>query len=305
MKTMKYLLIIFLATFFLASCDDDGTDPFDIAVFPELENGGFVRFPDGERPALIELDGENNSFTDINVEDANGNVVSYTLDVRATLASMDSTYLLEDYVTVTSLPATIRIDAAEIAAGIGLPYDSLSLGDVFVFNGTAVTEDGRTYSGSIPTFDPETGEVGGGNTENQLLTNPASYNSALNFTLYAACPSDTEAFVGEYTSEIVASTFGGFVGSTNDNVTITFPGEEPFRYTISDISSRAYVPFGGGEYRGDFFDICGTPIPQTTTTFGTTIPDGESTYDPATGVITLRYFETNNNIGWTVVFTPR
>ena len=74
---------------------------------------------------------------------------------------------------------------------------------------------------------------------------------------------------------------------------------------MSDISAASYVGFGGSEYPGDIFDICGVPKAQNVNTFGLTVDTGGGTRDPDTGVITLNYLETGNNISWTIVFTPQ
>mgnify|MGYP001796556791 CR=1 FL=1 len=171
----------------------------------------------------------------------------------------------------------------------GLTTDDLGPSDVFTLSFNVVMTDGR--------------EFGPANTA-AAICGTAGSNGTCTINVPVICPSNTEEFVGSYSSEITASNFAGFIGNTND-VTITFSGPEPFRYTISDISALSYAPFGGTEYPGDIFDICGVPQMQPTTTFGQTTDIGGGTWDPVNGVLTLNVFEAFNGLSWTIVFTKK
>ncbi|MEM1405723.1 MAG: hypothetical protein AAGG59_03030 [Bacteroidota bacterium] len=192
--------------------------------------------------------------------------------------------------TETDLNGRVVYQVTDMIALVeGLTAEDLGPSDMFTLSFNVVMTDGR--------------EFGPANTA-AAICGTAGSNGTCTINIPAICPSNVEEFEGSYSSEITASSFGGFIGSTND-VTITFSGPEPFRYTISDISALAYAPFGGVAYPGDIFDICGVPQMQPTSTFGRTTDTGGGTWDPVNGVLTLNVFESNNSISWTIVFTKK
>lgn len=262
----------------------EGDDPRE-----GIENGAFIRL-------------EEFLSSGINVEDASqefefvltdpaGNVSAWNLSATWFAPEGDSTYQIGPIpiLTVEEFPATIGISGSELAGFFNVPFDSISAGDRFVFNAT--TEDGSGRVWTVNDLSPD-------------LEANAGQAAGFQFEQFAFCPTDVDLITGVYRSVITSSSFGGFIGSTNNEVTITFAGPEPFRYRFSDISSLAYTPFGGAAYSASVFDICGTAIMQNTTTFGTTVDTGGGEFNVAEdGTITLNAFEQNNGISWTVVFT--
>ncbi len=189
----------------------------------------------------------------------------------------------------------VDITAVELMESMGLTTDDISGGDSFVFTNYVTMTDGRVY--------PSVTVNGNINVTPDLVAAAGTQSFTSGFTAYAGCPSDPMDFEGNYSAVITASNYGGFIGSSNDDVDITFVGPEPFRYQISDVSALAYVPFGGEAYPGDFYDICGSPLGLTTSTFGSTSDTGGGTWDNDNKVLTLNYFESFNGLSWTVVYT--
>jgi hypothetical protein len=172
MKKLKYitLAIIALVGFTsLTSCEDE-----DKYRFPELGNGGFVKFvtmPEfnaGADPASA-------SFTAM-TEDPNGNIANYDIAVRGYFSGASSDTIA--WRSTTTFPFDVSFTAADMATTFGVPASTFATGDSFEFFGTATTTDGRVYSFfqtdcDCPT-DPEDpsapGTWNGGNTDNVLMT---------------------------------------------------------------------------------------------------------------------------------------
>ena len=132
-----------------------------------------------------------NQALDFNISqdlyDANGNIESYTLTMYAILSG--SLHVAEDFLTISSFPATLNLTAQSIADALGIAVTSLDYGDKFYFTAKVTRNDGVVFYGQNPTYDADTGTVGLGNTEGQL-TNVPAYKSAMNFNflLFVNCP---------------------------------------------------------------------------------------------------------------------
>ena len=204
MKNIAKLLGLICCSVLLitTSCEDEGgADGFDIDVFPELAKGGFIRFPDGQQaPETVSYADPQNAQFSIGVEDFNDNASSYVLDITATVGG--NTYLAEDFLTISSFPGNLTVSMPDVANALGLDLSDINFGDNFAFVATVTTNNGNTFVGippSIVTEEDGTLSIGVGNTENQLLTNPASYNSAMSFNFTLACPEfELSELVGTY-----------------------------------------------------------------------------------------------------------
>lgn len=313
-----YLLIPALALLALQGCEDD-----DLERKPDLvESPNFRVIPDPE-----------NNFIDFD----NISSSAYNLFIFSENSNIDTAYFLIDYVNLAGEVLVSDMVAAPILGeelennrnGLQVGYDAATLaalvaanaepgselaswtaadiqsGDQFVFKSFVVMEDGRSYPNTV-----DLGDLG----EYDNIPQGDANSFTQQVVCYVACPSDPAAFVGTYTSEIVASggNFGPiFDGTPPTTVTITQSGPEPFRYTLSDVSSEAYAPFGGTAYPGDIYDVCQSPVIISTSTFGTTIdnsgPGQENSFTfDGNGILqemTLHYLETNNGIFWEIRYT--
>jgi len=300
MKNILKFLSLFLLSAAFLSCEDESTQriPTD-----DLEKGPNVRISLDQDFLFI-------NFGDLSTAKAKFDVFSEStnlelVEIRAFHTSVNGT--ISDTVTMKSytqsdfnssggvfrneeITVQSLVDAFELPGGL----NDIQGGDSFTFMNRTTMTNGTVY--------PSETVNGNSNVNPNILNASGTTSFTSGWTLYVGCASDVVEFEGEYTSEIVAGNY--FTGETND-VTISFKGPEPFRYTISDISAKAYVPFGGTEYPGDFYDICGSPLALVTNTFGATSDTGGGTWDPVNGVLTLNYFESFNGLSWTIVFTKK
>lgn len=170
MKNLKYITLALIAVVgltTLTSCEDE-----DKNRLPELEAGGlvvFVDFPEFNAGA----DPSTASFNEL-VEDANGNVASYNLQVVGDFDGATEDTL--NFASTTTFPFDVSFTAADMASLFGVSVSDFQEGDSFTFLGTAVTVDGVTYDyveTSFTSGDPDTGEPGtwnGANSTNPVLT---------------------------------------------------------------------------------------------------------------------------------------
>lgn len=299
MKLLKYIILVtFIAIIFIGCSEQDeyGLEPEQsVPGFNFRMNASTNSFNLFEPDAEITL----TTYTETSSNIDNVSILIERLPVgatvssdRAEIASLQGSELTND----GSVVVTTSLRAA--AEQLGLTVADLNGGDVFTLYNIVTLNSGQVYPDTVTLNENQFLNV-----ENPFVTASATTSFTSNLTFPITCPSDPAIWEGTYNSEITASNYGGFVGATNQ-VEITFVGPEPFRYQISDISALAYAPFGGTEYPGDIFDICEVPVPQPTNTFGNTTHTGGSTIDLNTGIITLNYFEDNNGLSWTIVFTP-
>ncbi len=215
-NNFKILILLFLGlSIGLVSCDDDDTGiAADVpnSVIPELDNGVFIRFQTGTTaPSTVSYAEPDSAGFTLPIEDFNGNAVSYSLDVTASISG--NTLIAEDVFVITSFPADLTIDLPTIATALGVGLDDINFGDSFSFVATATNADGDEFIGLLPSFDDENLTLGIGNTNDPLL-NAGSYNSAMNFSFTLACPAfTTDDVVGTY--DVTASSFAAFFGETD------------------------------------------------------------------------------------------
>jgi hypothetical protein len=136
------------------------------------------------------------------------------------------------------------------------------------------------------------------------------------FTVFVGCPSPAADITGTtYTATIHLEDSGGGPpfglpdSNTETGVTIAFVGPEPFRYRVSSHDANWWgrpdiTAVDGGP--ADFFDICGSIVmqPKGSFGFGGAVDNGGGTYDPATGIITMNWYNEVNDIFGFVTYTP-
>jgi hypothetical protein len=159
MKRFKYIVLTIIlavgSTAIFTSCED--SDKFR---FPELGNGGFVKFtfkPDCWE-GLIIIDGvsitkyhigadpADASFNAV-TEDPSGNVASYELFVRGTFAEAPEDPIA--YMSTTSFPFDVSFTAQDLASLFSVPVETIKSGDDFFFTSTIITTDGRVYNSDV------------------------------------------------------------------------------------------------------------------------------------------------------------
>ncbi len=178
----KILLFLTVVGVAITACTDKST--FRNPSHHQLENGAFARFVNENAIAP-------NQVLDFNISqdifDANGNIESYTLTVYANLSG--SLKIAEDFLTIDSFPATLNLTSESIAAALGVNSSIFDYGDIFKFVAKATRNDGVVFYGQNPSYDPDTGTVGLGNTEGQLTNVPAYKNAmTFDFLLFNDCP---------------------------------------------------------------------------------------------------------------------
>jgi len=167
----KYTAAIFagiLAMVSFTSCEDE-----EKARFPELGNGGFVKFV--EMPVFeAGADPSTASFNAL-VEDPNDNVATYSIRVVGDFTGATSDTL--SFRSTNSFPFDVGFTAADMATLFNVPVSTFEEGDSFEFFGTVTTEDGRVYDGTQTAFinpDPDDpndpGSWNGGMTDAVLLS---------------------------------------------------------------------------------------------------------------------------------------
>jgi len=237
---MKKLIILLLSlslgiTQF--SCTDDTKFPNPLTN--ELENGGFIRFPQGTPPipgaySLLDLDAIGFSLP---IEDPNNNAISYVLTLTAVVSGNE---FITDFVEITSFPNELTVTVQNIADALGLSPTDFNFGDTFSFVARVTRDDGTLFYGLAPIFNDADSTIELGNTNGTLLSVP-SYRNAMNFGFALACPAFTATdMAGTWNVDELG--FGAFFGETQttrevvagpDNNQITIVGGE--------------YPTGGGE----------------------------------------------------------
>ncbi len=180
MKKTIYIITALVLFIGIYACTDEST--FNNPTVHDLAKGGFVKFS-GAQPDGIVFDPQNIEYSG-EIIDANNNLSSYTLALKATIGG--TTYYIDNYDTYTSFPATLSITSQQIADKAGVSVSDISYGDLFTFVGIATTNDGRVFNGERTEFNADTGVIGKGNTEATLEV--ASYFSAMKIVMAVACP---------------------------------------------------------------------------------------------------------------------
>jgi hypothetical protein len=304
-KIFKYITLVFLAFVAVVACKDE-----DAERFPEFESGINARlFLYPERSFV--------NFADLSTASVAFDVYSVNKDLdqiiyHATFIDANNPDANFPSVPAITVPATafvngkateVEITATELAAALGLPGGTAYFegGDQIIFNAEARLKDGRVFTA---------------NNSAPSITGGAAASFTTQFTVFVGCPSPVADITGRtYTATIHTEDSGGGPpfglpdSSTKTGVTIAFVGPEPFRYRVSSHDAGWWArpditATEGGP--ADFFDICGDIImqPKGSFGFGGAVDNGGGTYDPATGVITMNWYNEFNDIYGFVTYTP-
>lgn len=307
---IKHLYIPILIALAFFSCEDE-----EAIRVPELAQGANVRILVDAEFSFFDLEDLQNAKVVYDLYSANQNIEEIEISF---------TYYPQGGDAIGPIPVKVytqsdlgadgsilneQITAVEVAelAGLENGVDEFTGGDRVVFTNTTTLTTGVTF----PTY-TKIGEDSVINIEPGIVSgvNP-SYT--LSFSAFVGCPSPVEEISGTYTA--VSTTYDsnggpayGLGSSTKEDVTISFQGPEPFRYRVSSHDAGYWVALTGTEGgSADFFDICGTIImqPKASFGFGGAADNGGGTYDPETGVITMNWYNSFNDIYGDVVYTPQ
>ncbi|PCH76601.1 MAG: hypothetical protein COB98_05750 [Flavobacteriaceae bacterium] len=192
MKNIKNILTAFFAISLLfTSCTDDDKNPF-----PTFIDGGYAKFGTEVFPSTFD-DAQNILFTGV-IEDANNNLVEYTLAITATVGGKE--YTNDQFVTFTTFPSEITINTQNIADALEIDPSELDFGDSFKFKATVTTNTGTIYTSVKPKTGKDENDVTiltGGNTDPKLL-NGVGYKNAMSFETIIACPFVQSEIIGTY-----------------------------------------------------------------------------------------------------------
>ncbi|TDI75506.1 MAG: hypothetical protein E2O87_01925 [Bacteroidetes bacterium] len=197
MKRFKYIIMTIIlavgSTAVFTSCED--SDKFR---FPELGNGGFVKFtflPDCWE-GLFAISGEGFSITKYHIgtdpteasfnavtEDPSGNVASYELFVRGTFKGAPKDPIA--YMSTTTFPFDVSYTAQDLATLFSVPVETIQSEDDFFFTSTIITHDGRVYNSNASSCEDCPDEVffdenGNPVDENGDPLDPGNWNGGTN-----------------------------------------------------------------------------------------------------------------------------
>jgi hypothetical protein len=161
-KIFSLVFVAILTTITFTSCEDE-----DKARFPQLTNGGFVKFVTD--PELdMGADPATASFSAM-TEDPNGTVATYEIGVVGDFTGAPSDTL--SFRSTTTFPFDVSFTTADMAELFEVDASTFLEDDSFTFYGVVTTFDGVVYDGSNPIGsypegdDPEdAGSWNGGNT---------------------------------------------------------------------------------------------------------------------------------------------
>ncbi|UII29801.1 hypothetical protein LVD17_15990 [Fulvivirga ulvae] len=305
----KYICIIVVAFIFTA-CEDEDTlrIPKDFGEGPNVRinvdpENSFINIGDINNTKIAyDLFSESKNLRTIELQviySTGGTPVDTTVVKTYTQADIDAANgaLIGESVTSQDLATAFGIDLADIAGG-----------DAFVFNNFTTLDNGIVY--------PSETVDGNLNVTPNIVNSSNTSSFTSTFTAYAGCPSPVDEIEGVYTASIVTYNsagnppFGLPTTSTREDVTITWVGPEPFRYRVSSHDAGWWgrpdiTATEGGP--ADFFDICGAIIMQPVGSFGFggAVDDGGGTYNSTTGVITMNWYNSFNDIYGDVTYTPQ
>ncbi|MBL4662726.1 MAG: hypothetical protein JKY22_04020 [Flavobacteriaceae bacterium] len=153
-KPVIALMFLTLSAVFFTSCEDT-----DKHRFPEVTNGGFVKFvfqpdvwegieaaPEGGFSIVlyhIGADPAEASFTAL-TEDPSGNVASYELFVRGTFEGAPEDPIA--YKSTTVFPFDVSYSSADMATLFNVPVETFVTGDEFFFTSTTTLTNGTVYN---------------------------------------------------------------------------------------------------------------------------------------------------------------
>lgn len=297
--------------FAFISCEDK-----DEIRVPEVEKGPNVRLRVDPEFSFINFDDLNSAKLKFDLFSESKNLHRVDITARYYSLTEDSTY--KDVVVKSYTQADINnangvilnqeITAQELVTALNLPegLNNLSGGDRFQMINFVTMENGTVY--------PDTTLSGNLNIEAGIIQG-TSTSYTVTFNAFVGCPSPQSDIVGTYTAEIVTeNTAGGppfgLPNTSSREVTVSFSGPEPFRYTVSSHDAGWWARPDVTATEGgpaDFFDICGQIITQPIASFGFggASDAGGGSYDPETGIITLNWYNPFNDIYGFVVLTPK
>jgi hypothetical protein len=301
-KIIKNSLVVLVVMIAAIACRDN-------VRHPEFQTGVNARvflYPDRSFINFSDLSSASVAF---DVYSINTDLDEIIYQATYTDVSAGVTYPIVDAIRVPASAfvdgkaTEIEISAADLATAIGLTDGIAHFegGDFVNFTPVAKLADGRqiTAANSAPS-----------------ITGGAAASFTTLFTVFVGCPSPAEDITSvTYTASIVTEDsagdppFGLPNTSTKTGVTIAFQGPEPFRYRVSSHDAGWWArpdvtATEGGP--GDFFDICGSVImqPKGSFGFGAAVDNGGGSYDPATGIIVMNWYNEFNDVFGFVVYTP-
>ena len=178
-KIFSLAFVAILTTVTFTSCEYDE----DKARFPQLTNGGFVKFvsaPEfdmGADPATASF----NAMT----EDPNGTVATYEVTVVGDFDGAPSDPLA--FGSTTTFPYDVSFTTADMAELFGVDASVFVEDDSFEFFGVVTTVDGSVYDGTAPGGsypdgdDPENAGSWNGGQTSGVLTSAAGLLDAFNW----------------------------------------------------------------------------------------------------------------------------
>ncbi|HBR54932.1 MAG TPA: hypothetical protein EYN07_02805 [Flavobacteriaceae bacterium] len=188
MKNLKYITLAFIAVIgltSLTSCEDE-----DKLRFPELSNGGFVKFV--EAPVFeAGADPTSASFNAM-TEDPNGTVATFDLSVSGDFDGTSGDTI--PFRSTTTFPFDVSFTGADMASLFGVDISTFEEGDSFEFFGTATTVDGVVYdfqtTALIDTDGDGTPDTWNGGNSDQVLLSAAGLLSAFNYEVEFVDPDE-------------------------------------------------------------------------------------------------------------------
>lgn len=305
MKKINKSIFAFAFLLIFTACEKDRA----FLEFKDLQYGAFARLLDGVNGAFdfFNIDGSTVDFTVEFYDEAQGkNVQSYswtvayvadgTVGAAANLATFNASEFKPE---PTSGYPSIQISFTfrQALDALGLTKDDIKGGDALEFQATITKTDGTTFTAA--------------NTQDNLEGQPA-YKAHFFFRQAIVCPSDLggtySAFTTYHQHDFIAA---GYTENTQD---VEFVDKGNGIYDV--------VGFDGGLYgSGPYVDNYGTSALTVTITdaCGNITFDGATdpwqnlvqdparptTFDPATGVITISALGDVYGENWTTVYTPK
>lgn len=150
---MKHIYKYFICFILILGCDDDNNLLEDVAV-----RGGFIQFVEIPESSFNILELDTSVFT-ANLIDPNNNATRYSLTL------IHEGTEINDFIVITSFPASLEIKVSDVISALGLTNDDVKSNTEFEFVATVVTPTG-TFNGLTPSY--VNGENTGGDTASRL-----------------------------------------------------------------------------------------------------------------------------------------
>lgn len=302
MNLIKKISSLFIIALLVGSCADE---PLPFEVFEDLEKGAFARLLEtNNAPWFLtdvdnavhtftvefydENDGQNVSSFDWTVRRRSGTVTSDPVPMKSVAASNFGTD------ATSGLPtASFSFSLTEAASALGLTIGDVIVADEFIFDGTVVLNDGRTFG---PDNTGPSIQGGGG------------FDGYFRFTKNVTCPSDLS---GTYDAVAVGtSTDPCCPDETTTMIEVTLTDKGGGIYEMSDWSGGLYFEWyevygiAVDDAIGDVQDVCENfSFVIDTEPFDRSL-EATGTVDAATGVITYTWLNGWDDTG-TVTLTPQ